>query len=236
MSTLREVLTATLDKKHGPLPRLLQVLSFVTGLVDAFFYLALGHVFVANMTGNVIFVGFALAGAKGFSIPASLVALASFVVCGGILSSLHADHRGRLLTVTTSIQSVFVAVALALSISCHWRRFSLHPHLLSRHRHGPSKCRRAKGGVPDMTTTVLTMTIAGIASDHESLGGPGWRIGRRLSAIVIMFLGALVGALLVIHVSVIDPLAIVLGLTLLVAVSSELLGRVNDSWIKPPSA
>ena len=52
--------------RHGPLPLLL-VLTVVTGLVDAFSYLVLGHVFVANMTGNVVFLAFALAGAKGFS-------------------------------------------------------------------------------------------------------------------------------------------------------------------------
>ncbi len=50
-------------------------MTLVTGLVDAFSYLVLGHVFVANMTGNVVFLAFALAGAAGFSIPASLVAL-----------------------------------------------------------------------------------------------------------------------------------------------------------------
>jgi uncharacterized membrane protein YoaK (UPF0700 family) len=37
-------------------------MTVVTGLVDALSYLALGHVFVGNMTGNVVFLGFALAG------------------------------------------------------------------------------------------------------------------------------------------------------------------------------
>ena len=47
------------DEKHGPLPALLLLLTIVTGLVDAASILALGRVFVANMTGNVVFVGFA---------------------------------------------------------------------------------------------------------------------------------------------------------------------------------
>ena len=55
-------------------------LTVVTGLVDAVSYLALGHVFVANMTGNVVFLGFALAGAPGLSAPASLAALVAFLV------------------------------------------------------------------------------------------------------------------------------------------------------------
>jgi hypothetical protein len=54
----------TADPSHGPLPLLLVCLTVVTGLVDAFSYLRLGHVFVANMTGNVVFLGFGLAGAS----------------------------------------------------------------------------------------------------------------------------------------------------------------------------
>jgi uncharacterized membrane protein YoaK (UPF0700 family) len=67
--------------------------------VDAFSYLVLGHVFVANMTGNVVLLGFALAGAPGFSITASLAAIAAFAagaLIGGRLSARHRDHRARL--------------------------------------------------------------------------------------------------------------------------------------------
>ena len=39
------------------LPALLLALTLVTGLVDAVSYLALGRVFTANMTGNVVFLG-----------------------------------------------------------------------------------------------------------------------------------------------------------------------------------
>ena len=53
--------------RFGPLPPLFIAMTLVTGLVDAFSYLVLGHVFVANMTGNLVFLGFAVAGAHGFS-------------------------------------------------------------------------------------------------------------------------------------------------------------------------
>ena len=72
---VRETLVPRPGGRHGPLPPLLLGLTVVTGLVDAFSYLVLGHVFVANMTGNVVFLGFALVGAPGFSIGASAVAL-----------------------------------------------------------------------------------------------------------------------------------------------------------------
>ena len=66
--------------RHGPLTPMMVALTFVTGIVDAASYLKLGHVFVANMTGNVVFLGFALAGAGGLSATSSLIALASFLL------------------------------------------------------------------------------------------------------------------------------------------------------------
>src|SRR6201986_5321889 len=64
----------------GPLSEMLLALTLVTGLVDAVSILALGRVFVANMTGNVVFAGFAIVGAPGFSLGASLFALAGFLI------------------------------------------------------------------------------------------------------------------------------------------------------------
>src|SRR5438309_7013908 len=89
------------DPVHGPLPALMLVLTVLTGVVDAVSILSLGRVFVANMTGNVVFIGFALAGASGFSLAASLSALAGFLVgaaAGGALAARLGAHRGRLVT------------------------------------------------------------------------------------------------------------------------------------------
>src|SRR5256885_1548595 len=72
------------------LPGALLVLTAATGLIDAVSYLALGHVFTANMTGNVVFLAFAVAGAPGLSIPRSVVSLAAFLagaVVGGRLAA-----------------------------------------------------------------------------------------------------------------------------------------------------
>ncbi|MFZ0088478.1 MAG: YoaK family protein [Solirubrobacteraceae bacterium] len=66
--------------EHGTLPGLLIALTLLTALVDAVRYLALGYVFVANMTGNVVFLGLAVAGARGLSAVASLIALGAFVL------------------------------------------------------------------------------------------------------------------------------------------------------------
>jgi uncharacterized membrane protein YoaK (UPF0700 family) len=85
------------DDRYGPLPALLLILTAATGVVDAVSILALGRVFVANMTGNIVFIGFAVAGAPGFSLVASLTALVGFLVgarAGGALVTRRGTHRG----------------------------------------------------------------------------------------------------------------------------------------------
>jgi len=89
-----------------------------------------------------------------------------------------------------------------------------------------------KLAVADLTTTVLTMTLTGIAADHKALGGSGWKIGRRGTSVVCMFAGGLVGAALVLHVSDIVPLAIGLGAILFVSLATQLLGRHGEDWTK----
>ena len=112
ITEVRQTLIPSRSGKDGPLPPLLVAMTLVTGLVDAFSYLVLGHVFVANMTGNVVFLGFALAGAPGFSIGASVVALASFclgALVGGQAGKRYGAYRGRLLSMVTAVEAVLPA-------------------------------------------------------------------------------------------------------------------------------
>ncbi|MGX1487948.1 hypothetical protein RKD41_000207 [Streptomyces tendae] len=140
--------------QHGPLPPLMLVLTVVTGLIDAVSYLSLGRVFVANMTGNVVFLGFALAGAPGLSVTASIVSMASFLtgaLAGGRLGTRFAAHRGRLLAATTAIQAVLVAGTVIAVVVSHGegdQSGSLHPDRVARHRHGHAERRRPTAGCP----------------------------------------------------------------------------------------
>ena len=68
--------------KH-PLARTLLVLTFTTGLVDAVSYLGLGRVFTANMTGNIVFLGFGIAGSGGLPVVAPLISLGAFLLGAG---------------------------------------------------------------------------------------------------------------------------------------------------------
>src|ERR1700709_1932882 len=97
---------AEAGEQAGLLLRILLLLTAVTGVVDAVSYLALGRVIVANMTGNVVFLGFSLGGDKQLSLAASAVALAAFLlgaVAGGRLGVRLGAHRGRLLAAGTAI-------------------------------------------------------------------------------------------------------------------------------------
>jgi uncharacterized membrane protein YoaK (UPF0700 family) len=107
--------------KHGPLPALLIMLTIATGVVDAVSILALGRVFVANMTGNIVFIGFGLAGAPGFSLQASAIALAAFLAgagIGGVAVVRFGGSRGVLLRNAVAgevLLLVCAAVLLALT-------------------------------------------------------------------------------------------------------------------------
>ena len=89
-----------------------------------------------------------------------------------------------------------------------------------------------KLAVPDLTTTVLTMTVTGLGADSALAGGKGSKSGRRLIAVAAMFIGALVGALLVLHVGIVLPLAIALGVVVIVASASYAAGRSDPPWTR----
>jgi uncharacterized membrane protein YoaK (UPF0700 family) len=205
------------DPDHGPLPVVLLALTFVTGLVDAVSILALGRVFVANMTGNVVFVGFAIAGAPGFSLAASLAALGGFVVgaaAAGRMIGAVGSRRPALTRLALSVELAVMIVALAVTASVgtpisHTVRDVVAFDLAIALGVQNAVVRFLK--VPDLTTTVLTMTLTGIAADIRS--APRGVLVRRALAVVMMLVGAIVGAILVTHASPADPLAIAAGLT-----------------------
>jgi len=189
------------DPAHGPLPALLLGLTVLTGIVDAASILGLNRVFVANMTGNVVFLAFAAAGAPGFSLVGSVSALAGFLVgagASGLLLRHRTPDRGALLAVTCAAELTLVGAALAIALasgpqdSSQWAMTFLLAIAL-----GAQNAVARRLAVPDLTTTVLTMTLTGIAAD----AGAGRTRARRLLAVAAMAIGALVGALLVLNLS-----------------------------------
>jgi uncharacterized membrane protein YoaK (UPF0700 family) len=207
------------DPDHDALPAILLVLTVVTGVVDAVSILALGRVFVANMTGNVVFVGFALAGAPGFSLAASLSALAGFVVganIGGQLPSPPSGRKPTLLRLGVIIELTLLVIALVVSaVSGHPLGDASRDVIagVAAVALGTQNAVVRRLKVPDLTTTVLTMTLVGIAADIRSQ--PRSVVVRRILAVATMLAGAVAGALLVIHVSATAGLALAVGLLVL---------------------
>jgi uncharacterized membrane protein YoaK (UPF0700 family) len=234
----RQTLFPRGEVKHGPLPPLLVAMTLVTGLVDAFSYLVLGHVFVANMTGNVVFLAFALAGAPGFSIVASLVALSAFVLGslgGGLFGSRLGQHRGHLLSFAAALQALLLGSAVvlaALSGNPVPPGFSYALIIVLGVAMGLQNATARKLAVPDLTTTVLTLTIVGMAADSRPTGGSGSKAGRRLIAVLAMFIGALIGTLLIFHISIVLPLVIALIILAVIAGATRLLSRTDPHWVR----
>jgi uncharacterized membrane protein YoaK (UPF0700 family) len=225
--------TSTGGKAHGPLPALLLLLTVVTGVVDAVSILKLGRVFVANMTGNVVFTGFALVGAPGFSLSASLAALAGFLagaLLGGSLTSRLGHDRGLLLRAGAAAELVLVAAALALAASLTTAVGRAGDAALLALAMGIQNAVVRRLAVPDLTTTVLTMTLTGIAADLRAKDHGRAGLGRRVLAVATMFAGGACGALLVLHAGTTAALGLAVGLLVIVAAGATLAARRPGSW------
>ena len=223
--------------KHGPLPALLLILTVSTGLIDAVSILSLGRVFVANMTGNIVFIGFALAGAPGFSLQASLVALAAFLVgagIGGVAVARYRSRRAVLLRDTVALELLLMigaAVVLGLADSPYsavWQDLAV---ALAGAALGVQNAAVRSLAVPDLTTTVLTMTLTGVAADLRSRD---FRVAaRRIIAVAAMLIGAVAGALIVRHANPADALAVASVLIAIVLTGASVANRRPAPWQTP---
>ncbi len=213
---------------------MLVALTVKTGVVDATSYLKLGHVFVANMTGNIVFLGFAIAGASGLSVAGSLIALAAFLLgarLGGVVGVRLASHRGRLVRNTVTTQAGLVIVALVIAVVSGTPESSPTRYAITAVlavTMGIQNSTSQRVAVPELTTTVLTRTLTGLASDWS---GP-LRI-RRIVSVGAMLLGAFAGALLVLHVSIPAALALAAVLSGGVAVAAHLASSDDAPWDRP---
>jgi uncharacterized membrane protein YoaK (UPF0700 family) len=185
-------------RDDGHLLGALALLTFATGLVDAASVLGLGHVFTANMTGNVVFLGFSFAGAGRVTTSDCLVALAAFLlaaIVGGRLVVAGVSFRGALL-----VESALLLAAAAVAWLVGDVPSSRVPEIaLLASGMGVQNASVRKLGVLDMTTTVLTLTLTGIAADSSLAGGSNPRVLRRLASVAVMLIGSLAGALLLKH-------------------------------------
>lgn len=178
----------------------LLLLTFATGLVDAVSVLKLGHVFVANMTGNVIFLGFWFVPHSNVDVTAALVAFVSFVA-GAVVSGRFARHLGtevrRWLAITLSFE-VLMLVALSGLAGAGVLDYQDDTKLLLiaglAVTFGVQNSTAQQFGIQELSTTVLTTTIVRIGFDSRLAGGTGDREKLRFGVVLTMCGGAIVGA------------------------------------------
>lgn len=204
--------------RDAALERALLVLTFTAGLVDAVSFLGLGSVFVANMTGNIVLMGFGLAGAEGFAIAAPLVSLGAFIagaVIGGRIGVRLHDRRMRWLAGALVAETSFILLAAILSIGVDvpaddWRRYAMIALLAAALGARNASIRGLK--VPDLKTTVVTFTITGLAVESPLGGREAQHVATRTLAVASILAGAFLGALLVLNTELVVPLLVVAAL------------------------
>jgi uncharacterized membrane protein YoaK (UPF0700 family) len=229
----------TCDERDGPLAGLLIVLTVASGLIDGTTLLRLGHVFGAAMTGNLLFIGVALAGAPGFSVTTSLTALGAFVT-GSFVAKLIIDHtssdRGRLLRDAAAFQLAALAVSTIIvgAVGNTPGPGARYPLLaLISAAMGVQMAAVRELGVREVTTTVLTTTLSTLIIDlHPST----WRAvsGQlRVLAILVEVLGAAVGALFVLNVATWTSLGLAAAVVATVVVLAHRGSRDEPAWSRP---
>jgi uncharacterized membrane protein YoaK (UPF0700 family) len=178
----------------------LLLLTFATGLADSLSILVLGHVFVANMTGNVIFLGFWLAPRTSIDLTAVAVALPTFVTTT-ILSGRLSRYFGiRTRPWITTVLATEIVLLVTLSILAGAGVLHYHDNTkliiigLLAVTFGLQHSSARQFGIKELSTTVLTSTIVSLGIDSRLSGGTGERQKLRFTVVFTMCAGAFLGA------------------------------------------
>ncbi|MDW5611434.1 MULTISPECIES: YoaK family protein [Mycolicibacterium] len=206
-------------------------LTFVTGVVDAVGFLGLDRVFTGNMTGNIVILGMGVAGADELPVLGPAVALGAFTaaayLAGLVLRGPGGarqpgwQHRVTVL-LTLGAATLTVLTVVAVVTGRHPEPVVQIPMAAATAAVMGSQAMVARAvAVADMTTVVVTSTLASLAGETWTRGGRGAVANRRLAAIVVIFAGAVVGALLMrIHIAV--PFGLAAATTAAVALLGHL--------------
>lgn len=179
--------------------RLMLVLTFSTGIVDAVGFLGLDRVFAGNMTGNVVVLGMAIVGAEGLPVLGPGLALAGFLV-GAAIGGRVLRGTGTAWEPRTTILFGAVAVVVFASAAVHFidtsHLVAITSTTLMALGMGLQAVTARHVAVKDVTTVVVTSTLTGLAADSVFGNGSGGATARRLAAVVSLLVGAALGAAL----------------------------------------
>ncbi|HET7443477.1 MAG TPA: YoaK family protein [Solirubrobacterales bacterium] len=181
----------------------LLALTFVTGIVDAVSFLALGGVFAAMQTGNVIFLGLGIAGAPGAPFVAPVIGLAAFLLGAALAAfawrgsaSAAKALFGPALTIEVGLLALAALIAAVADPSAGAFGAYLVIFLLSLTMGLRNTIARHAGG-PDLATTVLNLTMTAFAASSPLGFASGAELTERAAGIAAILAGAVTGALLV---------------------------------------
>jgi len=209
------------------------VLTFSTGIIDALGYLGLDRVFTANMTGNVVILGMGLAGADDLPVVGPVIALV-FFMAGAVVGGRALRRRTAEWTVGTTGLLIGVGIVLAvLGVVLVLWADPPEPALLVVTAvlalvMGMQAAAARGIAVKDVTTVVVTSTITGLSMDSRLAGGTGSLWARRILAVILILLGALVGALLL-KVSIGLGLLVPAVISIVVGIIGHRLGREDQA-------
>lgn len=181
----------------------LLLLTISTGVIDATSYLALDHVFTGNMTGNVLFIGFAAVGVKGIPLLNNCIALLGFVT-GSILGARVVGHGHPKTLPRASAIAIACGGLIAIALATTWTVVGTlaQPVLLAltfllATVMGSQVSAVKPIGNSDVTTIVVTNTLQNLARDSRIAGGSYERWVPRLLAVAAMCFGGAVGAAII---------------------------------------
>lgn len=229
---------ALVDDRDGPLPAMLMAFTMLAGIVDATSILVLDHVFVATITGNIVFLGLGLAGNRGFSVLSPAVALGGFVVgvlAGAPICRHWGGHRGRALggvVVWKAVLAVPVTLIVVLSAEPLHTGARLTVTVLLAASMGAQLTLIRYLKVPDMLTAVMTLTTIGVITEHGG-GRHDPVLLRRGLSLLAFTSGVVVGGLLVNYASAGAALAPGLAIIVAVGVGSHVVSRDETAWSAP---
>jgi uncharacterized membrane protein YoaK (UPF0700 family) len=204
------------------LPTLL-VLAFVTGVIDATSFLALGGVFSAMMTGNVVFLGLGLSGGAHTSVTGPLLAIAAYVTASAFAALLARRLAGPVFGTRTANAVEIGLLAAACVVAAAPTLDATGPSgyatlvLLAAAMGWRTTNVRALGSV-NVPTAVLNLTLlAGPGSPGAGLAGAA-DVRPRVLALACFLGGAVTGGLLL-RIDAWVPLAVAAVVSLLVGLA-----------------
>ncbi|MEU6279871.1 YoaK family protein [Streptomyces sp. NPDC047028] len=188
------------------------LLTVVAGAIDAITFLTLGHVFTALVTGNLLFLAFALAGGPGVPALGPAIAVAAFVA-GAVVGSLLIGWLGAAtswFSASLLVEALLLGAGGGLAVWHHGFSLAGRPDAgvitfvgVAMGLRGAMALRAA---VPGMSTLVIQtplLRMIGQIVTNPPGHGPGplsasellTRI-RLTASITAIFLGGVLGALL----------------------------------------